>query len=253
MHQAFNALQIVVKGADLAFQIASSGNIIAHAASWVIHACVEASRRAYVQYRYVKSSKAMPALTLYRTNQYIDEMNETYFSKHGVYALIMCYKPSADHYEPSDSVNKAVSARADGHGGKFSRASGKTRSELELSDSAPLVFPELDAQDDVQKKNGVKKFGNFLGEYYDHRAQAVFVSDALTWSGTVVAGLIKCFLSRAKQSKLQAKHGTKAQFPFPIRRSHWTGCQRWHHRSGVWRQGHKSQVQEKRAEDTAEN
>lgn len=53
MHQGFNALQLVVRGTDLAIQIASSGNIVAHVASWVIHAGVEASRRAYVQYRSV--------------------------------------------------------------------------------------------------------------------------------------------------------------------------------------------------------
>lgn len=46
-----NVIQVVVRGTDLALQIAAGPSITLHVASWVVHAGVEASRRAYVQYR----------------------------------------------------------------------------------------------------------------------------------------------------------------------------------------------------------
>ena len=118
---------------------------------------------------------AHTVLTIGRTNKYLDEMNEKFFGKHGVYALIMCYKPSNDNLLPSDSIAKAVSNQSDGQGSKTSRASGYTRSELELPESAPLIFPALDAESDEAKKSARKRAGNFLGDYYDRRAQARFV------------------------------------------------------------------------------
>lgn len=113
-------------------------------------------------------------------------MNAMLFSKHGVYALIMCYKPSQDQPMPSDSIAEAVSQRSDGQGSKISRASGYTRSELELPDSAPLVFPALDAGDEKVKESIRKRAGNFVGDYYDRRAQARFVCNFLTLSATTI-------------------------------------------------------------------
>ena len=101
-------------------------------------------------------------------------MNLKFFRPHGLYALIMCYKPS-DKLGMSDTLQKATSARSDGEGGKLQRASGTTRNELELPEAAPLIFPDLDAIPDENKPSTVKRAGAFLSDYYDRRAQANFV------------------------------------------------------------------------------
>ncbi len=169
MHQAFNAIQVVIRGTDLALQIAFGPNLVTHACSWVLHAGVEASRRGYVQYRSVMPLTMIFLSDTSRTNKYLDEVNRSFFRPHNLYALIMCYKPLAN-LEPSDTLEEAVSSRVDGEGGKLSRASGTTRSELELPEVAPLIFPDLDAVPDKEKPSKSKRAGAFLSDYYDRRA-----------------------------------------------------------------------------------
>jgi len=55
-------------------------------------------------------------------------------------------------------------------------SSGKTQGELEMPEAAPLTFPQLDAMPEAQKQNALKRGSNFIGEYYDRRAQAIYVS-----------------------------------------------------------------------------
>lgn len=56
--------------------------------------------------------------------------------------------------------------------------SGKTHTELELPEAAPLIFPHLDAAADEEeagkKPNAFKKSGRFIGEYMDRRANATY-------------------------------------------------------------------------------
>lgn len=101
-------------------------------------------------------------------------MNVKFFRPHGLYALIMCYKPSEANIQPSDSVDAAIAKRIGGQGEKLSRKSGTTRSELAMPDAAPLVFPQLDAIPEDKKPNAVKRAGAFLSDYYDRRSQATF-------------------------------------------------------------------------------
>ena len=115
-------------------------------------------------------------------------MNEKFFNIHGLHAMIMCYKPS-DSFQPSDTITHSVSARNDGHGGKLSPQSGTTRNELELEEAAPLVFPGLDSVSDENRPNAIKRAGNFLGEYYDRRAQARFVSPVTITKGKATDSL----------------------------------------------------------------
>lgn len=116
---------------------------------------------------------------IYRTNEYLDEMNVKFFAPHGLYALIMCYKPSESFLDASDTVNESVARRVDGDGSHLSRQSGTTRSELELPDAAPLIFPGLDAIPDDKKPNVAKRAGAFMSDYYDRRAQARFVCSSI--------------------------------------------------------------------------
>ena len=108
-------------------------------------------------------------------------MNDAFFHQYGLHALIMCYKPS-DNLEPSDSTAQAI-VKHDSKS-KFSGADGMTRSELELPECAPLIFPQLDEVDEKKKSNVIKRSGVFLGDYYDRRAQAQFVSNETAFQAT---------------------------------------------------------------------
>jgi hypothetical protein len=112
-------------------------------------------------------------------------MNEKLFKPRGLYAIVMSFKPNATkaistgEFDPTATV-----ARYDESTGKAWRdktrqlriASGTTHSDLQIGETAPLVFPVLEqaAADPNQSKwNSAKKF---LGDYGDKRAQAVYVS-----------------------------------------------------------------------------
>jgi hypothetical protein len=129
----------------------------------------------------LSSSFDLPPLTFRRTNKYIDAMNDKLFKPRGLYAMIMTYKPNStladEEVDLSQSITKAVGARYDGHGNKFSQSSGRTHGELQLPQAAPLIFPELDALPEGEKEGAFKKGGRFLGDYFDRRAQARFEAE----------------------------------------------------------------------------
>lgn len=102
-------------------------------------------------------------------------MNLRFFGPHGLYALIMAYRPNDNKYDVGDTINDAVANRVD-EGSRFSRKSGTTKSELELPEACPLIFPDLDKIPDDKKPNVVKRAGAVASDYYDRRAQAQFVS-----------------------------------------------------------------------------
>lgn len=104
-------------------------------------------------------------------------MNESFFRPHGLYALVMAYKPDSDDLiqtiDMNTNLQTSIASRASGHGSRFANASGKTR-EIEIPESAPLIFPELDALPEGEKENSFKRSGSRLGDYFDRRAQAQF-------------------------------------------------------------------------------
>jgi hypothetical protein len=92
-------------------------------------------------------------------------MNEELFKPHGLYAMLMTYKPNSDDADLTVDVNtnilKSVYARNGGDRSKFRTASGKTHGDAELPESAPLIFPALEAADPEQKKNAFKACWSF--------------------------------------------------------------------------------------------
>jgi len=105
-------------------------------------------------------------------------MNEELFKPHGLYAMLMTYKPNSDDADLTVDVNtnvlKSVYARNGGDRSKFRTASGKTHGDAELPESAPLIFPALEAADPERKKNAFKRAGAFIGDYQDRKARAQF-------------------------------------------------------------------------------
>jgi hypothetical protein len=133
----------------------------------------------------VGAGTAIEIQSRHRANTFLDEMNEKLFKPRGLYAIVMSFKPNATkaistgEFDPTATV-----ARYDESTGKAWKdktrqlriASGTTHSDLQIGETAPLVFPVLEqaAADPNQSKwNSAKKF---LGDYGDKRAQAVYVS-----------------------------------------------------------------------------
>ena len=114
-------------------------------------------------------------------------MNDKLFRPHGLYCLIMTYKPQqkADH-ERVD-ISRAIAKSITPADSKFRQqlkglknSSGKTYGELEMPDSAPLIFPALDAvataaNQDGKEPSKLKTSSKFVADYLDRRAQASYV------------------------------------------------------------------------------
>ncbi|KAI9816919.1 MAG: hypothetical protein M1827_001564 [Pycnora praestabilis] len=120
----------------------------------------------------------------HRTNSFLEEINEKLFKPHGLYCLIMTYKPSqkasVEPVDLSETVMKAFTKAPEGFKGKMydlRMSSGKTRGELEMPEAAPLIYPELDKASDAQKKNALKRSGAFVADYFDRRGQATYAAE----------------------------------------------------------------------------
>lgn len=124
----------------------------------------------------------------HRTNTFLDEINNHFFRPRGLYAMLMSYKPSRTKFSsaPTDISHSIVkSADVEGLTNKFTNnlkfSAGKSHGEVEMPESAPLIFPALDAamsdqnpEAAAKKQNAFKKSGKFIAEYMDRRAQAEY-------------------------------------------------------------------------------
>jgi hypothetical protein len=108
--------------------------------------------------------------------------------------LIVEYKPSSQEAIESVDLNTnvAMSAAKDGATGSYFTVNSATaHGEVQMPIAAPLTFPDLEYTTVAQKENAFKKTVNFIEDYSDRRAQAVFVrlplscpSDCLDVSST---------------------------------------------------------------------
>ncbi|KAK5445302.1 hypothetical protein LTS15_010083 [Exophiala xenobiotica] len=162
LHPLFHAFNLACAGAVIASDIAVGPMFFVHVGAMVVHTRVEISRRQYVKYE---------------SNKYLDNMNESFFKPRGLYALLMAYKPESDDLvqtaDMSTNVLTSIAARDSRKGSRFANHSGATR-EIEIPESAPLIFPGLDALPEGEKENAFKRTGHRLGDYFDRRAQAKF-------------------------------------------------------------------------------
>ncbi|KAK5304768.1 hypothetical protein LTR99_003833 [Exophiala xenobiotica] len=162
LHPLFHAFNLACAGAVIASDIAVGPMFFVHVGAMVVHTSVEISRRQYVKYE---------------SNKYLDNMNESFFKPRGLYALVMAYKPESDDLvqtaDMSTNVLTSIAARDSRKGSRFANHSGATR-EIEIPESAPLIFPGLDALPEGEKENAFKRTGHRLGDYFDRRAQAKF-------------------------------------------------------------------------------
>lgn len=124
-------------------------------------------------------------ISSHRTNNFLDEINKYFFQRRGLYAMLVTYKPSRHSWSSapmdiSHDISKALDT--DTLGAKIKNdlkfTSGKTHTELELPEAAPLIFPRLDAaaeeEETGKKPNAFKKSSKFIGDYMDRRANATY-------------------------------------------------------------------------------
>ena len=161
----FMAINIAIAISVIAETAAVAPSVIVHATAFCVHASIEAGRRLYVTHE---------------TNKFLESMNEKLFKPHGLYAMIMTYKPDSSQasevIDINQNITSAVYARTGGSRSKFRSASGKTQGAAQMPEAAPLVFPILRDAPEAEKVNAFKRAANFAADYSDRRAQASFES-----------------------------------------------------------------------------
>lgn len=124
----------------------------------------------------------------YRTNAYLDKINDRLFKPHGLYCMMITYKPAkSDQKVVQVDHDEAVSARMERgdqsekkKGLRFKDTeAGTSRGELSIPESAPLVYPALDAaaagESDTSETQQHPKFTSYrayISDYLDRRRQA---------------------------------------------------------------------------------
>ena len=157
-HPYFYAANLAVLGAAMTVSAVAVVSPITYVVASALHTTVELSRRGFIQYQ---------------TNKYLATMNEELFKPHGLFCMVMSYKPQSKNPDDIVDFNQNVLESAARKRNKLSSSSGK---DMELPESAPLIFPGLDAMTGQQKEE-LSKMAS-MADYFDRRAQAQFVSPA---------------------------------------------------------------------------
>ncbi|RAL64631.1 hypothetical protein DID88_001664 [Monilinia fructigena] len=115
-------------------------------------------------------------------NEYLDGMNAKLFRPHGLYAMLMTWKPArspssqtlVSAVDMNNKIVTSVAAREVSGRSSLHSTSGKTVGQSQMPESAELLFPLLETASDEQKENAMKKAGVWLGEWRDKRSTANF-------------------------------------------------------------------------------
>jgi hypothetical protein len=144
----------------------------------------------------VAAGTAQELQARYRTNTFLDQINASLFKPRGLYAMIMTFKPERPTERYFDAnINDATSlaltksitpptSSLNANLRNIRLSSGVSKGEMSLPESAPLIYPALDAAAanavstdqalSEQKQNALKSSGSFIADYLDRRAQAEY-------------------------------------------------------------------------------
>ncbi|TEY84183.1 hypothetical protein BOTCAL_0019g00060 [Botryotinia calthae] len=196
----FHVINLAVAASVMAEGLAVAPSIIVHAAAFAVHTSIEFGRRAYM-------SKEQ--------NKYLVGMNEKLFKPHGLYAMLMTWKPSnsaasqplVSTVDMNTKLVKSVASReAQGRSG-FHSASGKTIGQSQMPESAELIFPLLEKATDEQKVNAMKKAGVWFGDWRDKRSTAKFATENPSTTLATNAGEKQAPSSRWADPSHPVNHG----------------------------------------------
>lgn len=116
-------------------------------------------------------------------------MNDEFFRPRGLYCLVMTWNP--DNHEDCKTINlnstisSALESQKSGVKrtmNKLKTSNANTYGDFEFPETAPLVFPALDdlsshtGEEEMKKRQKLKKAGGFVSDYMDRRARAAYVS-----------------------------------------------------------------------------
>ncbi|KAA8566480.1 hypothetical protein EYC84_009042 [Monilinia fructicola] len=185
----FHVINLAVAASVMAEGLAVAPSIIVHAAAFAVHTSIEFGRRAYM-------SKEQ--------NEYLDGMNAKLFKPHGLYAMLMTWKPARSSsfqtlvstVDMNNKIVTSVAAREVSGRSSLHSTSGKTVGQSQMPESAELVFPLLETASDEQKENAMKKAGVWFGEWRDKRSTAKFTYENPSTTLATNAGELEAPSSR---------------------------------------------------------
>ncbi|CAK7222647.1 hypothetical protein SBRCBS47491_004930 [Sporothrix bragantina] len=162
------------------------------------------------------------AETRWKTNTFMDRMNEDFFRPRGLYCLIMSYSPivwdknkeakldtaqtlASREQQPSDDSGFFSTAKRN----LRSPAAGASHGENSLPDSvATLVYPDdtfnAEGSTSLPEEKKKKKAFARLNDYFDRRAQARYASES---KGDVLSAPTKPFSNRFLDPNHPASNG----------------------------------------------
>jgi hypothetical protein len=142
----------------------------------------------------------------HRTNSFLDKMNDKFFRPRGLFCLMMTYKPFSSSKRVSVDTSTTIAKTLTPADSEFKEklkgirtSSGVTVGEIELPESAPLIFPAIDeAAVKEANKNVLVRGSSFLTEYLDRRAQAAYVRLFLLHPIIIIIITLSCLFSVLK-------------------------------------------------------
>ncbi|RDW71046.1 hypothetical protein BP6252_07609 [Coleophoma cylindrospora] len=128
----------------------------------------------------VATGIAMEGHARYKTNNFLDKVNENYFKPRGLFCLLMTWNPESRDHSQSVSMPMNVASAVDSRN-KFKASSAKSHGESLFPEVAPLIFPALDHLDQageevLRTRNKLKKGKSFVDDYMDRRATAKYAA-----------------------------------------------------------------------------
>ncbi|OBT64193.1 hypothetical protein VE03_06871 [Pseudogymnoascus sp. 23342-1-I1] len=121
--------------------------------------------------QYAKQSQ-----TNHKTETYLDRMNEELFVPHGLFAMVMTYKPE----QSSAIVNTnsiSSSQLQDTAANRFEDPENIRTQRFQMPEASPLIFFESGSLPTDQPSNRLNKITDFVSDYHDRRARARFAQD----------------------------------------------------------------------------
>lgn len=121
-----------------------------------------------------------------RTNTFLDRLNTEFFRPRGLFCLVLTWNPQSADSQNTVNLTSAITSSSPSslsatqkfrH--KFQSSSGNG---FELGETAPLIFPALEhvaaqeGEEGAKMRDKLKKKGEFVGNYWDKRAQAKYAA-----------------------------------------------------------------------------
>lgn len=128
------------------------------------------------------TTAAMELQGRYKTNHFLNKVNREFFMPRGLVCVVVTWNPEDSNRECSVDFQSIAAKYASGKSSRLRSSNGKTYGEFEWPETAPLIYPGLDAianrsDDEAKAKtSSLKKKRAFVEDYMDRRAQAKFVS-----------------------------------------------------------------------------